>query len=103
MATKDISVCSFLTTAGVSSQSFGLGGLRVQYPSPFNLSSDIPREKVTDHCKVDGKQRHDHSDGVSFITPWWGRISCALLLQQQHQQQQLYRCYSVSTGGLVWT
>ena len=56
---------------------FGLGGLRVQYPSPFNLSSDIPREKVTDHCKVNGKQRHDRSDGVSFITPWWGRISCA--------------------------
>ncbi|CAM9230950.1 unnamed protein product, partial [Ascophyllum nodosum] len=25
---------------------------------------------VTDHCKVDGKQRHDRSDGVSFITPW---------------------------------
>ena len=49
----------------------------MQYPSPFNLSSDIPREKVTDHCKMDVKQRHDRSDRVSFITPWWGRISCA--------------------------
>ena len=49
----------------------------MQYPSPLNLSSDIPREKVTDHCKMDVKQRHDRSDGVSFITPRWGRISCA--------------------------
>ena len=76
MATKDISVCSFLTTADVSSQSFGLGGLRVQYPSPFNLSSDIPREKVTDHCKVDGKQKHDRSDGVSLL-PHGGAESLA--------------------------
>ena len=49
----------------------------MRHPSPFNLSSDIPREKVTDHCKMDAKQRHDRSDGVSFIIPWWGRISCA--------------------------
>ena len=49
----------------------------MQHPLPFNLSSDIPRGKVTDHCKMDVKQRHDLSDGVSFITPWWGRISCA--------------------------
>ena len=26
----------------------------MRHPSPFNLSSDIPREKVTDHCKMDG-------------------------------------------------
>ncbi|CAM9871934.1 unnamed protein product, partial [Ascophyllum nodosum] len=25
---------------------------------------------VTDHCKMDAKQRHDRSDGVSFIIPW---------------------------------
>ena len=72
MATKDISVCSFLTTADVSSQSFGLGGLRVQYPSPFNLSSDIPREKVTCSYRVMNVRRSYLR--IRFNTSWTNHV-----------------------------